>query len=197
MSVTTLLKVGVRSDMTRLRDAYVRSAHLVLQRSMARPRKGVLRAVLILVCERHGALEGLLLAVGRSEYLATAVVLWGGQSHRSKQHSNRKRCIQSKLNKPILNRFLVVRRKTYPAPFGHMPQETRMRAGAACTHSRSRGGVIVVSLFRFVAAVHEGRSLSWLLRQVEDAHNKGQPYCSCKSIHFLFKLQLCLPHRQG
>ena len=65
MSVTTLLKVGVRSDMTRLRDAYVRSAHLVLQRSMARPRKGVLRAVPVLVCERRGALEGLLLAVGQ------------------------------------------------------------------------------------------------------------------------------------
>ena len=60
-----------------------------------------------------------------------------------------------------------------------------MPTGAACTHSRSKEGVIVVSQFRFVAAVHEGRSLSCLLRPFEDAHNKRQPYCSCKSIHFL------------
>ena len=52
--------------MLRLREVHVRSAHLVLQRSMARPRKGVLRAVPLLVCERHGALEGLLLAVRRA-----------------------------------------------------------------------------------------------------------------------------------
>lgn len=129
--------------------------HPVLQRSMVRPREGALRAVPLLVCERHGALEGLSLAVRREGAGATPVVLSGGQSRRSKQHSNRKRCILSNIKdtgkQQTINPFWIVSssfiEKSCPAPFVYIRQDAHAHrsTGAVCTHRRSQEGVIVIS----------------------------------------------------